>query len=568
MLVDSRVFPANHIVKTNVCIIGAGPAGITLARELSKTSSHVVLLESGGKGRDPDVQKLNFSHTLDFEAQDVYLPAPRNRQLGGNSNMWSIKIGRTDNQEWTYGLRYVPLDDTDFEERDWVSNSGWPISLEDLRPYYQKAHELAHCGPLAYDASTWSQGQEQPVDWPGDIFTSKVFQFGPREVFYHDYAEELTQSQTVDILLYATAVELETDADSPQIQRVRVSNLMGKTYWVEANFFVLAMGGIETTRLMLASNQRQLSGLGNEHDLLGRFLMDHPLVDLGNLYPSSLDTFARTTFYDLRQVKGHPIMGHLAFKKEAMIKHRLLNNSLMLFPQPSLRQARAIRALQELAEKGYLQRPIPQNWPFIAKGLLEAIGGIDYLVLSAYISKIYGQGPLSTLFRGGWSEQPRTYGRFKRFEVMMMAEQAPNPTNRITLNKEHDALGMPGIDIRWEWGDVGREIAQRTQDLFADAVEQSGLGVFKPIYRDGERYFRGHGASHPMGTTRMSLLPSQGVVNPDCRVHSVPNLYVASSSVFPTSGYANATLTILALSLRLADHLKKELKSGQLVEVV
>lgn len=370
--------------------------------------------------------------------------------------------------------------------------------------------------------------------------------------------QELAHRPTVNIYLYATAVELETAVDGRRIQRVRVSNLTGKTYWVEAEIFVLAMGGIETTRLLLASHgPGQSTSLGNEQDLLGRFLMDHPIaLETGILHPASPQVFAAAEFYDVRQVDGYPVMGHLALTREAMEQHHLLNTSIMLFPQPSSRQVKAIKALKNLSESGQYKITRPDHWSQIARHGLTAMAGLDYITLGLYLSRRYDQVVMPHLARGGWTHQPRLYGRFKRFELLMMMEQAPDPSNRISLSHDRDALGMPGVDIHWSWGDLSLDTARRTLELLSAAVEKTGLGRVELPWRQGELHFKGHGACHPMGTTRMSWDPGQGVVNPDCRVHSVPNLYVASSSVFPTGGYANPTFTVLALSLRLADHIK------------
>lgn len=558
MLVDSRDLTEGHIVKTDVCIIGAGPSGITLARELANTSSHVTLLESGGVSQDPAIQDLSFGNTIG----DDFLPLQitRNRQFGGNSNVWSIKLDRLENRHWQMGVRYVPLDNIDFQQRDWVPHSGWPIGREDLLPYYEKAQQVAHSGPFAYEPQAWSDRQVKPIEWAGDNFTSKVYQFGPRQVFYQDYLEELSHSQKVDIYLYATAVELELRPNSQVIERVRCTNSTGKTYWIEARLFVIATGGIETAKLMLASNQSQLSGIGNENDLVGRFFMDHVLLDIGSLYPASVELFAQSAFYDKRQVDGYSVMGHLALKEQTMAQNQLMNSTIVLFPRPDLRQTRAMAALKDLMEQGYLKKPLPQYWPLIAQKLLQVAGGLDHIATAAYLGKRYDQSLWPGFGRGGWAEQPHTHGRFKRFEVLLVTEQAPDPSNRVLLSRDRDALGIPRAELHWRWGQLNIDSARSIQDLFSDAVEKTGLGHFAAARRDGQPYLFGPaGMAHHMGTTRMGANPQTSVVNSDCRVHSVPNLYIASSSVFPTGGYANPTLTILALSLRLGDHLKQEM---------
>lgn len=557
MLIDSRELPPNHVIETEVCIIGSGPSGVVLARELANTSSHVCLLESGGISQDSDIQNLSFGQTIGDPFLSIQ--ATRNRQFGGNSNVWSIKLGREADRQWKIGVRYVPLDDIDFEHRDWVPYSGWPIGREELNPYYEKAHSVAASGPFAYEPESWSNEQVTPFNFEDSAFASKVFQFGTRTVFHQDYLKELSAASNVDIYLYATAVELETDEDHSSIKRVRVSNFTGNSYWVQAKVFVLATGGVEVARLMLASNQHQASGVGNENDLVGRFFMDHPLLDLGRLYPTNTDVFQKAAFYDMRRIDGHAVMGHLKPSRSAMTEHHLLNGAIVLFPRPSQRQTQAILSLKELVEQGYLKNPNPKHWPAIAQHLLKIAGGIDYVVRAGYLAKTYDQSLLHGFGRGGWSEQPQTHTRFQSFEVLLVTEQAPDPTNRVQLSRDRDPLGMLRAELHWKWGQVNIDSAKCTQDLFAATVEHAGIGRLAKNCRDGYPYLNAPaGMAHHIGTTRMSAHPNQGVVNENCRVHSVPNLYVASSAVFPTGGYANPTLTILALSLRLADHLKTQ----------
>ncbi|MGB6015039.1 MAG: GMC oxidoreductase, partial [Nodosilinea sp.] len=426
---------------------------------------------------------------------------------------------------------------------------------KDLVPYYEKAQKIARSGPFLYDPESWSNEQAKPIDF-GDSFASKIYQFGPRQVFYHDFLKELSATPNVDIYTYATALELNTAGDEGSIQRVRVGNLTGKSYWVQAKVFVLATGGIETARLMLASNQHQPAGVGNEHDLVGRFFMDHPLVDMGRLFPSSTQVFSQAAFYDKRQIDGHSVMGHLGLTKPAMAEHHLLNSAVVLFPRPSHRQTQALLSLKALGEDKTL-RQMPSRWPETVKHLLNVAGSLNHVARSVYVAKKYDQSFVHGFGRGGWAENPQIHDRFKMFEVLLVSEQAPDPSNRVQLSRDRDSLSMPRAELSWKWGQLNIDAAKRTQALFTEVVEKSGLGRFVSNSDNGKPHLKTPaGLAHHLGTTRMSASPRQGVVDENCRVHTVSNLYVASSSVFPTGGYVNPTLTILALTLRLADHLK------------
>ena len=213
--------------------------------------------------------------------------------------------------------------------------------------------------------------------------------------------------------------------------------------------------------------------------------------------------------------------------------------------------------LKELLEQGYLKRPLPQHWMKILSHGANVVSGLDYVALSLYLAKKYDQSLMHGFGRGGWAEYPQTHNRFQSFEVLMVTEQAPDPNNRVLLGRDRDALGMPRVELHWKWGTFNIENAQRTQALFGQMVHQNGIGRMVPNLKDGKPFLNGPaGMAHHMGTTRMSSHPNRGVVNENCQVHGIPNLYIASSSVFPTGSYANPTLTILALSLRLANYLK------------
>ncbi|PSR16400.1 GMC family oxidoreductase [filamentous cyanobacterium CCP3] len=556
MLIDSLELPQNHLVKADICVVGSGPGGIAIARELASTGKQICLLESGGVKQETDIQNLSIGESIG----DPFLSLrdTRNRQFGGNSNKWSIKTGRLESNQWNIGVRYVPLSNIDFQVREWISESGWPITAKDLIPYYEQAQKVAHSGPFEYETQFWTNEDIAPYSFEEEApFTSRVYQFGPAKVFHQNYFEELKSTANVEVYLHATAIELVQEPEQSHICRVRVSNLSQKVFSVEAKVFILATGGIETARLLLASNSHQPAGIGNSHDLVGRYFMDHPLVDIGRLYPSSTNVYRQTAFYDLRCVKGHPVMGHFVLTPEAMEKYHLPNGAVVIFPRPSIRQTEAVLSLKALVEQGYLKHPVPEHWADIAQHLLKIGKGLDYVARSIYLAKKYDQSLMHGFGRGGWSQHLALCKRFRCFEVLLVSEQVPMFTNRVQLSKERDALGMPRAELYWQWGQQGVESTAKIQQLFAQTAEQHGLGKMVPQLREGQPFLNGPaGMAHHMGTTRMNAHPSRGVVDENCRVHSTENLYIASSSVFPTGGYANPTLTILALSLRLAGQLK------------
>ncbi|MEC4819372.1 MAG: GMC family oxidoreductase [Scytonema sp. PMC 1069.18] len=546
MFVDARFVPLDQVIETEVCIVGAGPAGITLAREFIGHKTNVCVVESGGLDFDPQTQTL--SDGLSVGDPFLSLMETRRRQFGGNSNIWSIKIGNGQ-----IGVRHAPLDEIDFEQRDWIPYSGWPFNRGHLLPFYQRAQAVCQAGPFAYDPDTWENQHRQRLPLNDKQVVTTMFQFGPRNVFSHKYREDLKQADNITVYYNANAVEIETDELVNSVTRLKVACLHESKFWIAAKVFILAQGGLENSRLLLMSNRQQTAGLGNEHDLVGRFFMDHPLVQGGVFIPADNNLFNKTALYDMVQVKNVPVLGYLKLSKQLIQRERIVNISAVLFPRPSRRQWKAVESYKALAEP-LINRQIPQHmW----QNLLNVIGGIDYVTLASYLAATKHQSLLHGFGRGGWSELPNNQRRFKVFQVVHQVEQVPNPANRVVLSKERDFLGCHKLELHWRWDTENSRQVGRAQEILAEEIARSGLGEFRLERQDGlPKLGSPSGTAHHLGTTRMHIDPKQGVVDENCQVHGVSNLFIAGSSVFPTGGYVNPTLTIVALSIRLADHIK------------
>lgn len=551
MFIDARNVVADQPIQTDLCIIGTGPAGLAIAQEfLSQTQLHVCLIESGGLEADSATQSLSQAETIG----EFFLPhdATRRRQFGGNSNIWAIKMATGQ-----IGVRYTPFDEIDFEKRDWVPYSGWPFGKAHLMPFYERAQQVCQLGPYAYDVEHWENELEQRLPFNGDRIETSFFQFGPRAAFFERYRSEISQSKTVDTYLYANAVELLPNDTVNQVQQLKIKCLNGNEFWVAARYFVVASGGLENARLLLSSNTVQQQGLGNQNDLVGRFFMDHLLVDAGMLTPKDSNLFNTTPLYDLRLVRGSCILGKLVLNAEVMRREQLLHMSTTLFPRPSLRQMDAIVSLKYLAET-MLQKQMPKDVAFHS---MKTLLGLDYVVKAAYLAVTKRQSLLHNFGRGGWSELPNNQRRFKTFQLFQFIEQAPDPENRVMLSSDKDALGQPKLELHWRCREIDVESVRRGQAILAEECKAAGIGTLDlKRLPDGRPGFGSPaGLAHHMGTTRIHIDPKQGVVDEHCRVHGLANLYMAGSSVFPTGSYANPTLTIVAMSLRLADHLKARL---------
>ncbi|QLE56784.1 FAD-dependent oxidoreductase [Nostoc sp. TCL26-01] len=544
MLIDAHTLSQDDSIETEVCIVGAGPAGITLARELAQTNIRVCLLESGGLDFDHHTQSLTQGESVG----NLFgtLEEQRCLQFGGTANFWKIRLGN--NQ---IGVRHVPLDKIDFEKRDWLPYSGWPFDKSHLDPFYKRAQRVCQLGAFAYDAESWQNAETPQLPFTSHVTTS-MFQFGPRAAFTHEYREEINQASNITTYLHANLIEIATDDTAKNVTRLRVACSSGKEFWVQAKVVILAMGGIETARSLLLSNKTQKTGLGNQHDLVGRFFMDHPLVSCGKLIPTNPDIFKNTALYDLRRVNNIPVMGKLALTEAVMRREQLLNISTLLFPIPKPYQLKAVNSLKELLS---LRHNSQARQDFI-KHLSNLFIGLDYILPAAYGAFLKQEPFIPSLAWGGWSNIANPQSRFAGFQLLHQTEQVPDPENRVTLIDERDRLGRQRVKLHWRWHDTDIQHIKRTQDILKQEITRAGIGELQ-LDRDGDLPKLIHpGTHHHMGTTRMHDDPKQGVVDRNCQVHGVSNLFIASSSVFPTGGYANPTLTIVALAIRLADHVK------------
>jgi choline dehydrogenase-like flavoprotein len=291
--------------------------------------------------------------------------------------------------------------------------------------------------------------------------------------------------------------------------------------------------------------------------------MEHPFVNCGSFIPASRKIFNSAALYDVRWVKDATVMGMLKLRDEVIRREKLLNFSLLLLPQHGRYQPEAINSLKALVSSA-LQGRIPKG-----AHLSNVIRNIDYLMV-ATCRRITGREALfpnvvdgpGLCSGGGWSSLSNNARRYSVFKVFLTTEQAPDPDNRVTLSDERDRLGCRKARLSWRWGDINIESIRKAQRVLAEEVARTGLGKLRIAVNEGKPHMVSSGLHHHMGTTRMHHEPRQGVVDENCQVHGVSNLFIAGSSVFPTGGYINPTLTIIALAIRLADHLKKALEAA------
>lgn len=522
MILDGRKIPANSVVEADICIVGAGAAGITLGMELAGKKLSVVILESGGLEPAIETQSL-------YEGQDTghpYLPLDscRLRYFGGTTGHW--------------GGWCRPFDPIDFEKREWIPHSGWPIEFQELARFYPKAHEICGISDQHFDVQSWDLSQSPPLSLTKDVIT-KLIQFSRPLRFGTDYRQAIADAANVRVLLHSNLVEIALSPNGQRVDSLAVATLSGLKFTVKAKHYVLATGGIENARLLLASNRVAKQGIGNDRDLVGRFFMDHIQLDCALVWPLSPE--ANLGLYEVgsrylaermpvgRTAKPIGVMGYLALSETLQRRARVVNYSAHVYPTSwsefFLRVHRNIK--QDKSAWRKTADALQKLWPNLKEATDLAI--------------------------------ERMPGREKKplYKIQATQEQSPNPDSRITLCSERDALGIARARLHWRLSDIDQFSAMESLRWVAVALGAGGIARVQVPTDFSKEGFPAHmgGCCHHYGVTRMSSGPSTGVVDTNCRVHGVANLFVAGSSVFPTSGNGNPTLSIVAMSLRLAQHL-------------
>lgn len=550
MIIDGRRHFYPDALETEICIIGAGVAGIAIALELDRAGIDCVLLESGGEVRDEATADLyrGESDGLPYEFAD----GKRSRYLGGSSNCW--------------GGFCRPWDEQAFARRDWVDDSGWPIGRQLLEPWYARAHEVLHVSSADYRPAHWTARSEAEANEPGaasqrqrrrslsrrlpvdpEKLEDIVSHFSPPAKMGQIYHDALVKSRHVSLYLWSNVVDIACNTWGTNVEHVQVRTLSGNEFQVRARTFVLAAGAIENARLLLSSNRQRAAGIGNENDLVGRYFQDHPRFKGGVV--EFAPQYRHNPFYDIKfhcvadelVIDGTKVSGQLRVPWAVQQRERLLDAQVWFYSMHAGESEDTIRALQHLHHRARRQMsPI--------RGLASDLAVIARHPLGA---AAYTVGHLSGSRR-----------LVRSVTMEMIVEPEPHPDSRVTLCDQVDGLGMRRSKVTWRLTDNVRRTADRTFELIAQALQDAGVArvtLSTPMSETGWPANL-EGTYHHMGTTRMHESPHKGVVDPDCRLNSVSNFYVAGSSVFPTSSSNHPTMTLTALALRLSDHLVERVK--------
>ena len=502
-IIDARDLPEATEIEADLVIVGGGMAGIAIATEWAGANKTVAILESGG---------LEFDQTI----QDLYrgsgvMRAPDNAEASLDDYTWQSRMRILGGSAAIWGGKCVPLDEADFARRDWLSRTGWPMTRAQLQPYYDRACRLLEVPLFDRDFDSAQEEGRPPltVNNARDFFSAPRY-FSPigggDQEKFDRFRIAPSEAENVTVYLHANVTEIRQRRRGRRISDLAVACLNGKRHTARGRAYVLATGGIENVRLLLASD------LGNDSDQLGRNFMGH--VTFGQFedeQPISMLAISdaqrpMTLYTDNGRDKVHCV---LAATLDAQRRFSMGNFTATMVnatfpPNPNVEATRTLAAL------------LDQN---------------------------------------GLAVEPA-----QRVATYFMAEHMPNPESRITLDAANvDALGVPKVRLDWVY--TGRDLdnLEAGVNALAQVLGESNTGrVCWPVPRN--EWLAGFSPSrHHMGATRMSVNRDDGVVNANCRVHGLDNLYIASVSVFPTSGIANPSLTLVALAMRLSDHLKRDL---------
>jgi choline dehydrogenase-like flavoprotein len=580
---DLATFDPASVFEADLAIVGGGPAGLTIAREFIGTSTQVLVLESGLLDEAPAYAALN-----ELESNgEPNTPAQKQKRIafhGESSRTWSasqqpygVRCRALGGSSHAWAGKSAAFDPIDFAARSWVPYSGWPIKRETLDPYLDRAADVLNLGPNTYDDSLWGLIGMAPPSPRFDVDGLRAFfwQFARSRLDQLDimrFGREFVtfKADNVRVLLNATVRQIRLSDDGSCFEGLEITTIDKVHSRVKAKMAVIAAGGIENPRLLLASNAIHSRGIGNAHDLVGRFLMDHPSARVGQFEAGDVKPIIdRFGFYGLRHGGRTHMYSHgLALTPAVQERDELLNSAVYFKAErsPDDPWDAIKRLLQRNSTKPIRDAlSVASHAGLLVKGIGMKVlasdatpGFLKDLIVNAAIQ--YSPNFVAKEFQSRGLPHKLT-----GVSVEAITEQRPNPDSRITLSEKCDRLGVPLAKADWRINDDERRTIVRLARLANDAFVKAGLPaprlerwVAEERPNDGVII----DMAHMLGTTRMSDSPKSGVIDQDCQVHGVQGLYVAGSSTFPTSGHANPTLMILSIAIRLADTIKLRLRGA------
>ena len=555
MLIDAEIMQDESTITADVAVVGAGPAGIVLALELAEAGYEIALLESGRLNFSQAIQNLGDADRLNRQFHAPMSDCTR-RQIGGTSNIW--------------GGRCVPYDRVDFARRDYIPDSSWPVTYEEIEKYFPKACDYFFCGKSEFDLHNLTHIQQKSIV-PGlpdeEVLTSALERWSLPTNFGKEYLEQLKQSQRIKLYHGLTCTEIETNDNGIKVESLQAKTLGGKNLQIQCQKYILAGGAVNITRLLMVSDRHHQGGIGNHSGLLGKYYMGHLS---GSIAAIHFTTPPRETVFGFdRDTDNIYLRRRFSFTPEFLHEQELANIVAWL-------------GAPEFGDFSHQNGILSSAFIALSLPILKSRLGASTAIRKAAIGKnkgVYYPHLMNILkdFKQIVSFIPSFgYGRFvakrkipalfvysaaNEYPLHYHSEQLPNPDSQVSLSDERDELGMRKLNIDLHFSD--RDIASiiKAHEHWDRHLRKHDCGYLKYTTDDLEAdiWNQAEDGFHQVGTTRMSADKNDGVVTPNCNVHGFDDLFVASSSTFVTSGQANSTFTIVAFALKLAEYLKQQL---------
>lgn len=532
MIIDFSSLDTPSEYRSRICVIGSGPVGLSIVAEfLNSPKIDVIVVESGALSANSKNDTLNeLTNTGDAESG---LAGSRARVFGGTSTLW--------------GGQAIPLSSLDFEQRPWVQNSGWPFHIGTLSDYFRRAAKILEIDGADFDLDIWQKNSGFKKDIDQEKLRLTFSRWSPAPDFSKTYLKTIEKSQHVKILVNANVTELESSKSGTSVKSAVIKSLPGHTGRVRADIFILCCGGIENPRILLNSKSFSGDGLGNQYGNVGKFFQDHVAYYGARLIPMDFKKFV--SLFSSYFNKNQMYLPKLQLSERLQTENKALNVIGNVGVEYTKDSAVALKRLFNDLKSKSIDKGTFNSLAQVMKDPIDS----GRLILSYGLSRrMY-------------------YPRKADYFLIANCETEPAAESAVSLDSELDALGVPKAKVNWAITNSVKQSLLLYLENVREELDRLGIAqaIIKPsLYEESDAWKSSiFSIYHHIGTTRISDSSESGVVDSSCKVHGVENLYIGGSSVFPTSGAANPTFTAMALSLRLADHLKSIILSGDVVAI-
>jgi len=536
-------------IKVDVCVVGSGLVGSCIAAELVEKGLSVLVLESGQESPNRRTQSLSDAVITNLRFHEP-MSAAVSRSYGGTSRLW--------------GGRCSTLDDIDFIERRYVPHSGWPFGHNELSRFYRTAGKFLALGNEILPGHAGSPciskrglSIEQHEYWANETRIFKLLQ-------------TFKSFKKVNLILDATVIDIEVDASTGAVEGLVVAQDKKRIIFRGAQSYVLALGGVETARLLLVAKANNPNAFAS-HKAIGRYYIGHVSGSIAKIKFSN-PNYAR----------------HFSFMERATYSSRR-----RLTLSDSVLNSGHLPNIAFWPDNPRIGDPTHKNGFLSAIYLILSIHGLNARLLPEALRRVEFQDPskyldhvwnciidFSSVIAGAINMARQRFIKGRRlprwftlnaentYPLHFHAEHRPNADNRVTLADSKDILGMPSAKIEFDFSGEDCAGVYDAHVALNEALVMNGIGALE-FHHSREDFISQKAGCladglHQIGTTRMTEGPQDGVVDRNCKVFGITNLFIAGSAIFPTSGQANPTFPAIAFAMRLAEHLaalqKKRLK--------